>query len=187
MPDAPNAKEILKVISAIVFGLVSSFFAHLVVFSIFPHESVLLFLIIPISVLSFGYYLMRKNNDFEYLEITVKYTKSYFKILLALSVLFATFLMFLLYSREAALDWQILEMLPFHLGLDSQSWEDPVFTVISFVASYATILVIQRLYFAPLSNHKEWVAERGIFSKDQRRRNKSSLVAPDQAKNEGKD
>jgi len=186
MPDAPNAEEILKVVSAIVLGPVMAFFSHVVVFYIFRHESALLFLIIPIAVLSFGYFMMRKNIDFQYLEITVKFAKSYFKILLILAILFAIFLLFLVFSREASPDGQFLEDAIFHVGLydysDELSWETPAATLISLVASYASILAIQRLYFDPLSKHKQWIAERGIFSKEQSRSSKSSLVAPDQAK-----
>lgn len=76
-----NANEHLKVSVSIVLGLLISW-----IFLIFGG-------FIPVAMLAYGYFMMRKNRDFAHVEASVKYAKAYFRILVVLALIAAAVLL----------------------------------------------------------------------------------------------
>jgi hypothetical protein len=191
-----NASEHLKVATAIVFGPIIAFASVLTVAVFFESPiGILVGWAIPVVALVFGYFMTRTNCDFEYVEITVKYAKAYFTVLLLLAAIVASAFLFLALSREMPFYGEGLRDASIDFGVISSyyvkrppeysvNWGRVAFPLLPSVASYICILIIQRLYFIPLSNHRQWVSEYGIFSKEQRRRNQASLSGSDHAKTE---
>jgi len=191
-----NASEHLKVVAAIVFGPIIAFASSLIVAAFIESLVVVLAVwAIPVVTLIFGYFMTRKNSDFEYVEVTVKYAKAYFRVLFLLAAIVASAFLFLVFSRGMPFYGEGLRDLSLDLGVVSVvrisqtpeywvNWEIVAMPLLPSVASYICILIIQRSYFAPLSNQRQWVSEFGIFSKEQRRRNQASPSGPDHANKE---
>ncbi len=106
--------------------------------------------IIPTIFLSFGLYLMKKNQDFSSVEIAVRNYKRY--TTLAIFVGLGVFIYnFIQYKTER--------------GYWSYTYEDGMWAGfwISFI-SYLYSLAVKFLFYNPLNSHSEWVTINGIFS-----------------------
>lgn len=139
-------------------------FLPLLIPSVFPY----LLGIIPVLLLAFGYYMMKKNRDFSSLEVSVKTAKNYYKIVIFLSFLAAAFGLFSYLNYD-------------YDGSFSRAYYSDYFAtflIASLVATiaFAYILILKHLYFLPLQNHSEWVVANGTFS------NKPKKPTPDNSK-----
>lgn len=141
-----NAAEHIKIV----------IFMLLLIPTIFPF----LVGIIPVLFLAFGYYMMKKNNDFSSVEASVKAVNILFMLAAILSVLFAVYYGIEYFTRSSSSYGRMdLDMALITLGF--------------MVTAGFYFLVVKYLYFIPLQNHSEWVAVNGTFS------NKPKKPTPD--------
>jgi len=122
-------------------------FLLLLIPAIFP----LLVGIIPALFLAFGYYMMKKNNDFASVEASVKAVNIYLMLVAILLIIFTVY-----FANE------------YFNGKNNSYYRqgfDETWIGISFlVTTWAYFLVVKYLYFKPLQNHSEWVVVNGTFS-----------------------
>lgn len=107
--------------------------------------------VIPAIFLAFGIFMMRKNEDFSYIETAVKVFRGYtFFALLICGGFFVYFGYMYFTSKEI---W------------DVDRYEEG-FYAFSLFTSIAVLYLffISALFFNPLSQHKEWVEVNGVFS-----------------------
>jgi hypothetical protein len=126
---------------------------------------------IPALLLAYGYVMMRTNSDFNHVDVTVKYAKLYFKILLGLSAA-ATALLFILALASAA---EINSDLFADIGY--VRWDFVLVPLLLFVIFYGCVAATEHWYYLPLKRHNEWVIAKGAFSrkpKDRDVRNRSA-------------
>jgi len=121
--------------------------------------------IIPAFFLAFGYFMMKKNNDFSSIEASVKAVNIYCKLAIVLLVLVAAicfiFLTYEYLNNAPYIDTELFWVVP---GC-------------AFFASiiYAYILIVKYLYLKPLQNHSEWVVVNGTFSNKPKKRPQDNL------------
>lgn len=112
-----------------------------------------IFLLVGIVVavfLAFGYFMMKKNNDFSSVKASVKAVNILFMLAAILSVLFAVYF--------------TIEYLTYN-GSPSYFYQDAALAIfIILAATCFYFLVVKYLYFIPLQNHSEWVEVNGTFS-----------------------
>ena len=112
------------------------------VFSILFAPSIFLLVgIIPALFLAFGIFMMKKNEDFSYIEVAFRASASYIGLLLIGCLAFSFLLAFDSYGRRDSLAWGGLAAI-----------------------SLIYLILINVLFFNPLKSHKEWIKTNGIFS-----------------------
>jgi hypothetical protein len=138
---------------------------------------------IPAILLVYGFIMMRKNKDFEHVEVTSKYAKLYFKILIyAVSVILALLVGVYILGwfswgteiYESALRGPMYEY--FGVDLDDVDYSSsfplrialfvvlvPVFYILPLVGCIAAI---HHFYLLPLRRHREWVVLNGVYSNE---------------------
>lgn len=104
---------------------------------------------VPIIVLLLiGLYIMKKDKNFKIIEKIKKIINFY---LLILSFSFAYFLIMLILHYSKKIDSLFIIYI---IG---------VFLIVP-LAYYVVLVLFNYLFFSPLSRHKDWVVEHGIFS-----------------------
>lgn len=104
--------------------------------------------ILPSIFLLFGIFMMKKNSDFSHIVTSVRNAKLYLYTIIAISSCCAAWFATTLGAADRW-DRQLSEFIAFSTA-----------TVIAFVY----VLVIDKLFYAPLAQHGEWVVDNGIFS-----------------------
>lgn len=121
----------------------------LLIFSLLMAPSIVfLFGVIPAIFLGFGIYMMKKNQDFSSIDTAVKNFKGYTWLALIGCILSS------LYWGNKYLSAE-------------KSWyyDDEFFVSLMFSGiAFAYLIVVQVLFYSPMSRHKEWVEVNGIFS-----------------------
>jgi hypothetical protein len=114
----------------------------ILIFTIILLPSILFFVgIIPSIFLSFGLYMMKRNKDFSYIDVSVRYFKRYVWIVLILFVFMFIFVLV----------------------------KEPSYHNIELSFLYCSIAIIYLvsvniLFYGPLSRHSQWVENNGVFS-----------------------
>ena len=124
---------------------------------------------IPAVLLGYGYVMMRINGDFAHVDVTVKYTKLYFNVLMRVSIA-AAFLSFLWllgmsFSESEQTSNGALDAMLVFVGVS-----------ILMVILQGCLLAVQHFYHAPLLRHKEWVETHGAFSRKSKKRKQRSTT-----------
>lgn len=110
--------------------------------------------VVPAIFLIFGVFMMKKNEDFNHIETAVNIFRGYtflaLLICVGVSIYFGYLYMTIEYTESLYL---------------SDKYEE-AFYVSLLVTSIPTLYLvfISKLFFNPLSQHKEWVEINGIFS-----------------------
>ena len=121
----------------------------LLIFSLLLLPSlVFLFGVIPAIFLAFGIYMMKKNQDFSSIDTAVKNFKGYTWLALIVCSLSSVYFGNKYFTAEHSYDYK---------------WEFSI-SLVSVAISFAYLVVIQILFYTPLSKHSEWVSVNGIFS-----------------------
>jgi len=123
--------------------------------------------IIPVLFLAFGYYMMKKNNDFSSVEASVKAFNIYLMLVAILCILFTVYF---------ALDYLLEYLTSTGNSYYRQSFDLTLLGIFFLVTTLFYFLVVKYLYFKPLQNHSEWVVINGTFS------NKPKKSTPDNLK-----
>ncbi len=124
--------------------------AKLFIFSILMLLSmVFLFGIIPVIILIFGIFMMKKYQDFTEIEKSVKEVKLYFYVMLISGVP-----LFFFNSNH----------IRYGVCMALIMWE---------VIAVFYLLIIHKLFYLPLSRHRKWVEVNGIFSIKPKNKNNS--------------
>lgn len=97
--------------------------------------------IIPVALVIFGLYMMKKNNDFTPIDTITKTINTYIKI--------ATFI-------------AVLILIGVYLDLKHIGYIISVFIVIAVGVFY--LFIVNNWFYSPLQSHSNWVANNGIFS-----------------------
>ncbi len=112
--------------------------------------------ILPVLFLTFGYYMMKKNNDFSSVAASVKAVKIYCTVATILLFIVAAYAMISLayaYQTDNSNYYYTNDM------------EEALAASSTFlVATLVCFFIVKYLYFLPLQNHSEWVAINGTFS-----------------------
>lgn len=137
--------------------------AKLFIFSILMLLSmVFLFGIIPVIILIFGIFMMKKYQDFTEIEKSVKTVKRYFyAILLGIAPLFFYNLNHIQYGISS-----------YRYGFAHYFAKCISVVVIGLIAVFY-LLIIHKLFYLPLSRHRKWVEVNGIFSIKPKNKNNS--------------
>lgn len=116
--------------------------------------------IVPSLFLLFGVFMMKKNNDFSHITTAVRSVRLYLYVSLAITGVFAA--------------WFATT-----LGADDR-WdrETHEFLVSCFAAGVVLfyLFILNVLFYKPLSQHKAWVADNGIFSNKPKANTQSSDI-----------
>ena len=112
--------------------------------------------VVPAIFLTFGIFMMKKNEDFNHIETAVKIFKGYTFLALLICVGFSIYYGYLHITTE-------------HTE-SMYSWENYDYDYEFYASIFATLIptlylvFISKLFFNPLSQHKGWVEVNGIFS-----------------------
>lgn len=137
---------------------------------------------IPAVLLLYGFFMMKKNQDFEQVEVTARYAKLYFKILIfAGSIILAFFIgIYILgWLTQGTQFYEIILRDPidryFEIELDDVVYQSffplrmlgavVLVPLIYFLPLVGCIAAIHHFYLLPLSSHREWVLVNGVYSK----------------------
>jgi hypothetical protein len=105
--------------------------------------------IIPVILLAYGYFMMRRTGDFMHIDVTVKYAKFFYDILFVLSIVGVFFILFL---------WLFGYV----------SWDLALLPVLLAAYFYGCLAAIMSWYYKPLGRHTDWVTVNGAFSRKQK-------------------
>lgn len=107
--------------------------------------------VIPIVLLAFGIYMMRKSQDFSHIEVAVKNFKrfTYLVALIGVAVFIDNFIDYL--KKDSG--W-------YYSSIEDNMW----YGFWTLVSAIAYSFIVEHLFLKPLSKHRDWVAENGIFS-----------------------
>ncbi len=97
--------------------------------------------IIPMALVVFAIYIMRKNSDFTLIETVTKTINIYIKA--------ATF---------------ITTLILIGVYIDLQHIGYIVSIFIAIAAGVFYLFIVNNWFYLPLNNHRDWVAENGIFA-----------------------
>lgn len=107
--------------------------------------------VIPIVLLAFGIYMMRKSQDFSHVEVAVKNFKrfTYLVALIGIGIFIDSLIDYLRNDDSWYYSYVIEHM-----------WYG--FWTLAPAIAYS--FIVEYLFLKPLSEHRNWVAENGIFS-----------------------
>jgi len=103
--------------------------------------------ILPVLFLAFGFIMMKKNNDFSSVEVSVKIVKIYCHLML---VLFFSLLLWEIFYNFVSYD--LIELM--------------VIIPLGILLPYSYYFAVEYLYLRPLKTHQGWVTQNGVFSKE---------------------
>lgn len=124
--------------------------------------------ILPTILLIFGVFMMKKNGDFTHITTTVRVVRMY--IIIAICISFC-----------AALYFSFEHMFSKY-SYGSSDYYIPFFTISGLGLIYLKLL--SKLYYEPLSQHREWVESNGIFSNGIKKVTESKIKSIDIIKGE---
>lgn len=123
----------------------------LLIFSLLMVPSIVFFVgVIPTIFLVFGIFMMKKNQDFTSIDTAVKNFKGYTWLAL-IGCILSSFYWGDKYFAAGKDGWYYY---------DDEFYISLILTGIAF----AYLIVVQVLFYIPLSSHREWVEVNGIFS-----------------------
>ncbi len=129
--------------------LTSTDHSKILIFTLLMLPSIGFFVgILPSVFLLFGIFMMRKNSDFSHIETAMRNAKFY---LCAIIVIATCFALWFATTLGAADRYDRLT-------------EQFIVACIAVVIAFAYLLILGKLFHAPLAQHNEWVAANGIFS-----------------------
>jgi len=122
--------------------------SKIVIFSLLLMPTLLTFVgILPAFFLLFGVFMMKKSGDFSYIKTTVKIAKWYIAVMM-----FITLLVLLIAVGAFGNERE------YH-------YEETVYGAVSlFAIAIFYYVVLEYLYWKPLSIRRNWVARNGIFA-----------------------
>lgn len=123
--------------------------SKVMIFILFLLPTIFLFVgIIPAIFLAFGIFMMRKSADFSHVETAVRNFRVYVGLAILICSLFALYFATTLGAE------------------DRYEREEEAFIVNSILLSIAVFyfFISKKLFLNPLQEHREWVANNGIFS-----------------------
>lgn len=104
--------------------------------------------ILPTVFLLFGIFMMKKSNDFSHIDTAVRNAKYYLYALIAIAACCAA--------------WAATT-----LGADDRydrMGEQFILFSVTTVVAFVYVLFVDKLFYAPLVGHSEWISDNGIFS-----------------------
>lgn len=104
--------------------------------------------ILPTVFLLFGIFMMKKNNDFTHIDTAVRNVKWYLYALIAIAVCCAAWAATTLGAEDRY----------------DRMGKQFIFCSITAVVVFIYVLFVDKLFYAPLAEHREWVEGYGIFS-----------------------
>jgi fatty acid desaturase len=108
--------------------------------------------VIPAIFLIYGVFMMRKNEDFAYIETSVKYMKIYLYLATIALWVFAG----ILYIDECDSE--------FNVCMKNGDLEEPFIAVLLSFLPVFYFAILNSLFLSPLRAHRDWVSINGIFS-----------------------
>lgn len=116
--------------------------------------SIIIVGIIPSIIILIGYYIARKNKDFNYVSVSVKFYSIYFYLIIFIFIIVIFFNIDGLLSEN---NWIFRE-----------SKDIILFSLSAIFISIFYIFISMKLFHSPLSQHCQWVEYNGMFSKYER-------------------
>lgn len=124
--------------------------------------------VIPAIFLIFGIFMMKKNKDFNHIETAVNLFRGY----IFLALLTCGGLALYWYINWRIIESQRLSILPEEPTFSERLWYthsglsyEYLYIILFFTSILIMYLVlIAKLFYKPLSQHKEWVETNGIFA-----------------------
>ena len=125
--------------------------------------------ILPAIFLIFGFFMMKRNEDFGYIEAAVRAYKVYTLIIILALGAFATFLG---YEYKICNDYC------------NSKGENFSLLLALFTTAIAYYIFVHVLLLSPLSKHSEWVTAHGVFSTKSKLSKSSNALETDIIKGE---
>lgn len=116
--------------------------------------------VIPALFLSFGIFMMKKNQDFSHVTTAVRNFKGYVRLILVACLLFAAYCATTLNADKS---WH-------------RQYEELYASLAFSGICIAYLFFIKNLFFTPLSRHSEWVELNGIFVTKQKKLSEAATL-----------
>lgn len=116
--------------------------------------------IVPSLFLLFGVFMMKKNNDFSHIATAVRNSRLYLYLIIAILSSFALWFATTLGAEDK---WD---------RLTGQF----IGSCVGIGVTFLYLMIIDKLFYFPLSQHKAWVADNGIFSSKPKASTQSSDI-----------